>query len=264
MLTIGIPSKGLSESLVRVLHIALSNNEVEKVLVGINPGVDSTEIPEYLSSDPRVAITFHSKDLGLYGNFRYLANNATTRYFMWLCTDDSPTSELNKMLDLAVSKDYLLVIPSWDWAEYFPETTSHSVKRRPGPQPLMLSNKSVAESAIYAEPGWIFGLWDTQYLVSIFPQQNFDWLDTHLLQRVLTTKRVGLVDVIDRATIGTWEWADRRPNAVNPKGHSPFRALAFQLRVMPSLLFLWPPIFRAIYKRFGNLYRQAKALNTNK
>jgi|LauGreDrversion4_1035100.scaffolds.fasta_scaffold12367_1 hypothetical protein len=264
MLTIGIPSKGINESLVRVLRIALSNSAVEKILVGINPGSVSTEIPLNLMNDPRVAITFHSEDLGLYGNFRYLVTSTTTRYFMWLCTDDSPTSEIGKLLNLAASEDYFLVIPSWDWAEYYPDDKSHSSERQPGPQPLLISNKSIAESAIYAEPGWIFGLWNTKYLVSIFPNRNFDWLDVHILQRVLTTKRVGLVVVNDRATIGTWIWANRPPNSVNPKGHSPFRAIAFQIGIAPSLLFLWPPIFRAIYKRFGNLYRQTKVMNANK
>ena len=264
MLTIGIPSKGINESLVRVLRIAVSISEVERIHVGINPGHVSAEIPPNLLKDPRVTINLHSEDLGLYGNFRYLVTGATTRYFMWLCTDDSPTSEIGNLLKFAASKDYFLVIPSWDWAEYFPDERSHSLDRQPGPQPLLISNKSITESAIYAEPGWIFGLWNTQYLVSIFPRQDFDWLDSHILQRVLSTKRVGLVDVLDRATIGTWVWANRPPNSVNPKGHSPFRALLFQIRLAPSLLILWPPIFRAIYKRFGNLYRQTKALNANK
>lgn len=260
MLTIGIPSKGINESLVRVLGLALSNPEVVRIIVGINPGDVSTEIPSNLRNDSRVTIVHHVEDLGLYGNFRYLATNATTRYFMWLCTDDSPTSELGALLTLADSKNYFLVIPSWDWAEYFPKNTSHSLERRPGPHPMLKSNKFIAESAIYAEPGWIFGLWDTKYLVSIFPSKNFDWLDVHILQRVLATKRVGLVDVADRATIGTWEWANRPPNSVNPKGHSPYRALAYQIRIAPRLIFLWPPIFRAIYKRFGNLHRQTKTL----
>ena len=263
MLTIGIPSKGINASLIRVSQLALSFAAVERVLIGINPGQDNQTIPDSIISDPRVLIVSHSTDLGLYGNFRFLVENATSKYFMWLCTDDSPTSELSKLLQVAQSERALLVIPTWDWSEYFPQDLTHSSERTLGPLPVLKPNKSLIHSAIYAEPGWIFGMWERKYLLSIFPKRSFDWLDSHILQRVLISKGVRVVEVSQHATIGTWVWANRSPHSVKPSGHSPLSAYLYQISTAGRMLMLWPPSFRIILSRFKNLHRQTKALNSN-
>ena len=66
VLTIGIPSKGVTYSLLRVLGLSLSFPFIEEVIVGINPGVNEVKFPSSLTSDPRVKLFYHQTDLGLY------------------------------------------------------------------------------------------------------------------------------------------------------------------------------------------------------
>lgn len=261
MLTIGIPSKGVNNSLLRVLRITLSFSFVEEVLVGINPGVDNLEIPGSLSADPRVKIKYHPSDLGLYGNFRYLANEATGSSFMWLCTDDTPTPQLETLLQIANSEEINLVIPSWDSSEYFPHLQEHAKERTHGRMPSLNSNRLRVNSAIDVDPSWMFGIWDKKYLVSIFPKRNFDWLDVHILQKVLISNSVRLVEVPQPATIGTWFWANKSPHSVSPRGHSPFWAILYQFTTGLSLFILWPPSLRTILHRIVNLIKAANLLN---
>ncbi len=261
MLTIGIPSKGINDSLVRVLKLALSNVNAVEVLIGVNPGQSDSEIPAHLLLDTRVKITHHQSDLGLYGNFRFLAKNASQKYFMWLCTDDTPTNEIQSLLETAEAFSSNLVIPSWDWAEYFPDSATHSSIRNPGPLPQLRSGKDIVISALSAEPSWIFGVWRRDFLLSIFPKKSFDWLDSHLLQRVLISERVYVVDVEHRATIGTWFWKNRLPNSVHPRGHSYLMSLIFQIQTSPRFLMLWPGSLFIIPKRIKNIRRQTKDLN---
>lgn len=261
MLTIGIPSKGTSASLIRVIEIALTCKDAVEILVSINPGSKDVEISPSILADHRIKITSQTTDIGLYGNFRFLAKNASQPYFMWLCTDDTPTSSTNLLLEIADSQKANLVIPSWEYSEYSPETTSHFGRRIKGPSPNLECRKFIVESVISPEPSWIFGMWKRTYLVSIFPKRDFDWLDCHLLQKVILSGKVELVSVPDPTTIGTWTWAGKLPNSVSPTGHSPFKAYIYQLGVAPKILALWPPSVRYIYKRFVNLHKQSQNLN---
>jgi hypothetical protein len=261
MLTIGIPSKGVSESTLRVFRLALSFSFVEEVLVGINPGVDNLEIPGSLSADPRVNIIYHPSDLGLYGNFRYLANKATSSYFMWLCTDDSPTPQLETLLQVINSEKANLVIPNWDLADYFPHLQEHAKVRTPGKLPSLASNRLRVHSAMHTNPSWMFGIWDTKYLVSIFPKRSFDWLDCHILQKVLISNTVKLVQVPQPATIGTWSWANKLPHSVKASGHSASWAILYQHFTALNLISLWPPSVIPIFRRMGTLRSAARSMN---
>jgi hypothetical protein len=262
MLAIGIPSKGVGDSLLRVLSIALSFSFVEEIHVGINPGVNDLPIPTSLTSDLRVKIVYHQTDLGLYGNFRFLANEATSQYFMWLCTDDTPTPHLETLLRVANSEQAKLVIPTWVLSEYFPNLQEYAIEQVCGRMPSLNSNKLRAKSAIDVDPSWIFGVWDAKYLVSIFPKYSFDWLDVHILQRVLISNKVKSVEVPQPAIIGTWVWANKLPNSVNPSGFSPNLAILYQLVTGLYLLVLWPLGLQAILRRMLNIYRAAKMMNS--
>ena len=264
MLTIGIPSKGVSYSLHRVLGISLLFSFVDEVIVGINPGVNELDIPSSLTSDPRVKLVYHQTDLGLYGNFRFLANQASNPYFMWLCTDDTPTPQLEAVLQVAYSEQVKLVVPTWVRSEYFPHIQEHAKERECGRMPSLDSNRLRAKSALDVDPSWMFGVWQTRYLVSIFPKHNFDWLDVHILQKVLISNSVKLVEVPEPTIIGTWAWADRSPHSVKPSGHEPNLAILHQLVTAPRLLLLWPPGLRSILRRMVNLSRASKQLNTGK
>lgn len=189
--SVAIPSRGVNPSLIRVLSDALKVDGVEEILVGINPDGSKYDflLEPYLNNS-KIKFFRHKEDLGLYGNFRLLLHQSRNRYFSWLCTDDQISPSILELLNQAQKNSSNLVIPTWIWAEYYPDTLSFSMDdAKPGNYPNISSSDSTLKSIIYCEPSWIFGVWRTEYLQSIFPDASFDWLDTYLLQKVLLTGR---------------------------------------------------------------------------
>lgn len=260
-LTIAIPTRGVSTSLIRVIEHAISL-KADEIIVGINPDNKSDiELPEY--EDPRIKIFEHQNNLGLYGNFRFLVENASGIYFAWLCTDDQISSTAVSELDSFIKDAPNLVIPNWEWVEYHPNPspyfdTTHRIK---GVYPNLESKKGLVDSALHSEPSWIFGIWKTSYLQKIFPKKDFDWLDTHLLQKVLVTRKVKIVSTEQPTLIGTWHWAGKIPGSVNQKGHNPIRAILRQLGTAPRLLILDPKCGNKIFLRIKFLVLSAFKMN---
>jgi hypothetical protein len=260
-LTVGIPSRGINSSLHRVIEHALSL-EADEILVAINPGGNEIDdLSKY--SDPRLRITFHKEDLGLYGNFRFLVKQANSEFFSWLCTDDHISPEIPRLLkDFHTSQDNL-IIPSWFWAEYNSQSNNlfDLTNMRKGTLPDLSSSKTIVQSALHSEPSWIFGIWRTAYLLSIFPSRDFDWLDTHLLQKVLLSRKVSVVSVANPTIIGTWHWASKVPNSVSQKGHSPWIAIYNQVILMPRLILKSPTCFWSIVLRIRFLIMSSRSMN---
>lgn len=260
-LTIGIPSKGVDESLMRAIKHAQSLN-VDQILVGINPG-NSVTSELYELEDPRVRVIFYKEDLGLYGNFRYLASRAEETFFAWLCTDDAISPEVPEMVRKFENTNVNLIIPSWVWAEYHPGSNDpfDLANTTAGVYPDLHSIESIIDSALMCEPSWIFGVWRTNFLNNVFPKRNFDWLDTFLLQKALLTSLV-TVYVTDTPTIiGTWNWANKVPRPVSSRGHNPFLAIVYQIMLLPTFIYKHPRSISDIWKRLVFLLRQSRYLN---
>jgi hypothetical protein len=230
--TIGVPSKGISPSTVRVIGEALRVPHIDRVLVSINPGIHSEEIPLYIREDSRVTLYFQNSDLGLYGNFRFLLSVCETDKFMWLCTDDSPTLEVQKLADSLDISSSFLAVPSWVWDEYHPDELKFDGSPTLGVYPPSKVVSSKAGRFVYPEPSWIFGLWNTNHLRAIFPKRDFDWLDVHLLQTVMIQGQVISVKTDTVMTIGTWMWANKLPNAISLNGPFSFFAIIYQLKIL--------------------------------
>lgn len=112
MLTIGIPSKGINFPLLKTIERVRCISEATEIIVSINPGDKGQYSLAEFIDDARLKIIYQERDLGLYGNFRYLANVATNPYFIWNCTDDLISKDLQYMIDAAESKKLDLVIPN--------------------------------------------------------------------------------------------------------------------------------------------------------
>jgi len=262
MLTVGIPSRGITKSLVSTIEKVIKISIVDRIVVSINPTDTNFCSLDQLPIDDRIQYHIQKVDLGLYGNFRFLLNSAQSKYFMWLCTDDAPTTNLELVLKSAEDHHLYLAIPNWSWAEYDPLNCTHSVIRKSGWLPDMDNPTSLVDSAVFAEPSWIFGIWNREFLGSIFPVKNFDWLDVHILQCALLSKKVGAVAADTEMIIGTWEWANKRPNSVKPNRHSPYLALLYGVPISLRLILLSPRRFRVILRRFKSLIGQARVLNS--
>jgi hypothetical protein len=261
--SIAIPSRGVNASLIRVLREAQLLGGVDEILIGINPdrSSPSSHLEPFLV-DSRIKVFYHEKDIGLYGNFRFLLMQSTSEFFSWLCTDDH-VSESTPALLLEIEKNFLnLAIPSWKWAEYYPETLSHSLSdAKPGHYPSISCPDSTLKSIIYCEPSWIFGIWRTNYLSSIFPKSDFDWLDTYLLQKVILTRKVAHINVQDPMIIGTWHWKSKIPSSVNGHSHNPYPAIFRQVLISPAISFLSIRAPRLIFQRCKSLVNQSKSMS---
>ncbi len=252
-ISIGIPSKGINKSTLRVIGQALNISGVSEVLVSVNPGEMIEVLSNEIVMDPKVKVTFHEKDLGLYGNFRYLAKSASSEKFMWLCTDDSPSFEL---LELSESMDIngaMLAIPTWSWAEYRPETCSFEDKSISGLIPPEIDDEAYPHATTYPEPSWIFGLWDAAFLRQIMPFVDFDWLDVHILQQALLSGKVIYVNTTSPMIIGTWNWANKKPNSLKSTGPHSRGAIFYQLLSLPKFASLGFIAFFSACKRVRTL-----------
>lgn len=209
---------------------------------------------EYLNFDNLVTITTHSENLGLYGNFRFLAQKCRTEFFAWVPLDDCPPTDLVRFLtnsdkpdlnaDLFYTRHVLIEAscPSASQCAALDVSKAH--------QPIDMS------LAYSPDPSAIFGVWRAAWLVENFPRQDFDWLDTYLLSKVILLGQVALKDGVR----GIGFQLGRSPHSVNGKFHSPngwsWRTLclaaksrnirgifqAFTGRLVPSLI----SIFRYI------------------
>jgi hypothetical protein len=156
-----------------------------------------------------------------------------------------------------------LIIPTWFWAEYHPQGKSFFdlTNKITGTLPDLTTSRTTVDAALHSEPSWIFGIWRTTYLQSIFPKRNFDWLDTHLLQKALLSRKVSLMPVENPTIIGTWHWANKVPNSVSLKGHNPWLAIFHQVTLLPGLILKSPGSFWSIVLRIRFLIISARGMN---
>ena len=89
-LEIGIPAwKDMSTALIKARQLR-TGGFTGKVHVSVNEHESpSVEMLAKFSS-LNVRLTTHVKNIGLYGNFRYLLNESSARHFCWLALDDEP------------------------------------------------------------------------------------------------------------------------------------------------------------------------------
>lgn len=259
-LTIGIPSKGINASLIGAINHALTLHPSE-IIVAINPGKNETDLPSLFRDNPSIHFFFHQRDLGLYGNFRFLIRQAKSRFFCFNCVDDRVCPQA---MEVVSENDCDLVIPSWVWAEYYPMDISHDRHWEKGPMPSIETNSAKVKSSIYAEPSWIFGIWKTKFLLDIFPKHNFDWLDVYLLQTTILTGNILVRNMQLPTIIGTWNWANRPPNSVNGKKHNLTLYLLFSLKNFLRFLKLNPKCWKELVLYLRHLFLQTKSLNNSK
>ncbi len=261
MLTIGVPTKGTSLSLLRVLEFCHQLSKDYQVLVSINPGNTDVEIPGKYFEASNFKFFWQKDDLGLYGNFRFLLQNAETRLFCWFCIDDNISSDIADICQHAIDTQSDLTITSWQLDEYDMKSARYEGNAVFGDLPNLTNSYNRMLASLNIDPSWMFGVWKTGYLQNIFPRADFDWLDCDLLQNVLINGQVSIFTSANPALIGTHYKLNRKPNAVNTRGHSSKYAILKQLARFPRYFRFGPLVMKLVLIRCWTLYNYSRELN---
>lgn len=179
--TVGIPTYNNAPTLRRAVESVLAQTRPDvQVHISDNCSTDGTaEVCRALvAADPRVICTRQEKNLGHYGNFRFLLQQAQTPYFMWLAGDDTiAPSYIARTLAVLEQDPGVVTCVS---RVRFIQPNGVPVLAK-GTCPLMAD--TVANLAKYlADPydnSRIFGLHRTEALQRAFPPDRgmiaFDW-----------------------------------------------------------------------------------------
>lgn len=204
-LTIGIPAYRDYERAIEVARNLRAHGHSGPILVSVN---DCKKIPDDCldaAHNAKIQMYAQVENLGLYGNFRWLANRCSTKQFMWLALDDEvPTAILNNQTLNQGPTTLIFCSP------VMVDPTGSS-------DPYTISDPLKSEDIFNPHPSAIFGIWDTEWLVKNFPKRDFDWLDTYLLTRAVVRGR-GVVQIPGWRVIGN---SPKTPHRVNGKYHVP-------------------------------------------
>lgn len=190
---VGLPVRNNYLEAVATVKRALQIVGVTSVHVSVNePGNLGEKFLALPDIDPRVRVTLQDRDLGLYGNLRFLANAARSYYFSWLCYDDAPPTDL---LTSAIRSDSegggtkALFVPTMG-QQHFNDVDQWHGELEVWPL-FDYTMKPRAEKLFLGfRTHYIYGVWKRQFLTDIFPSKNFDWLDALLLARTISDEKI--------------------------------------------------------------------------
>jgi hypothetical protein len=157
-------------------------------------------------------VYLHTDDKGLYGNFKFLLDKIETSHFMWVALDDSPPSKLwTSKWRPGSSTD--LVIGNMNLTEFSKGAFGEVIER-------IDSSDFFTCDELNIQPGFIFGIWKTEFARKVWPNNAMDWLDTYIL---LCARIQGIV--VQHHDAGPWTigHTSKSPHRVNGKFHNPIR-----------------------------------------
>jgi hypothetical protein len=124
------------------------------------------------STDPLLLVSLQEGNLGLYGNFRFLAKASEAKFFMWLALDDEP--DWVAIGAIQSGQTGFILCYSRHFLKIAAREGSAAIIYGPI-DPLKPSN------VFNFDPSAIFGAWDSTWLTANFPDSDFDWLDSYIL-----------------------------------------------------------------------------------
>lgn len=175
--------------------------------------------------DPRVKVKLQPKDLGLYGNLRFLSKISSEPWTIFCALDDQLSAEILDALattrlpsgaNLIVFDQVLCEVCVEDDGTYSVVEVGTKIAEFAGKS----SGQAIEWQCLEPPPAWIFGLWRTHYLRDIFPRLDFNWLDTMILSRAIAEQSVYHQSMPKPARIGFLR--DRPPHPVGKNWRNPF------------------------------------------
>jgi hypothetical protein len=196
------------------------------LLVSINDSArDLNDDETSLFKNLGCTVYTHRQNLGLYGNFKFLADNTNTSHFAWVALDDIPSRDILK--DWLPNLSATLTIGRI-------EVRNYSAKEH-GRLLESISTDAFFESNPFSiNPSFLFGIWKTDFIRTAWTEKSMDWLDTYILLQARIQGPVETIVVEDPWIIGA---TNKSPHKVNGKFHLPimwglevFKLDIFQLK----------------------------------
>ena len=203
--------------------------DVNEILISVNsPGSQSRIFLELQRLDARIRVFLQENNLGLYGNFRFLAQQAKCEYFFWNCVDDYiPSSFLAAFFDLDehTRAKYQLFAPP---VQRIPFDYSSGEWIHPKTDGMLNSEFTLTlndqRDMFNFNPSFIFGIWKKSAFLGLVPSTDFDWLDTLLLTKLYM--RGGIYTLNSQTPVSIGTRTPRSTNHVNGKYHNPIPWIA--------------------------------------
>lgn len=213
-LTIAIPVLSDVDSAIRKVRAVRGAGFGGRIIVSINSwGVekDSKDIQlQFKLLDCEIHL--HKNNKGLYGNFKFLLDQVETSHFMWTALDDVPPAKiLESSWRVGLAAD--LVIGDLNLMEF------NSGEFGPTVESINASSFFLCDE-LQIHPGFVFGVWRTEFVREVWPKSPMDWLDTYILLCARTNGTVKVAEVKDPWTIGQ---SQKAPHKVNGRFHNPIR-----------------------------------------
>ena len=238
-ISIGIPVKDNLFLALQTVNRAILIPNVGEILVSINSFSSDLSDLELLKIDSRVRVFIHKENIGLYGNFLFLAQNATLDYFIWNCVDDSLGNSFTKDFHKRLMKhpSSKLFIPYFGTAEFDSKFSKWEPLAKHYLVPPVRRYSDRLRVSRGVEPSWIFGIWNRNYLLGIFPKMPFDWLDVHLLQRVILDGQAFPLENHNPLMVGTtYRYGKTSGAPVASSGHSAWKYFLHSLPLVRHFL----------------------------
>jgi hypothetical protein len=131
---------------------------------------------------------------------------------MWVALDDSPPDGLlnshwkpNPHVDLTIGRIDLTEFSFRGFGRVIEEIDASSFS---------------SSDALQIHPGFVFGVWRTEFVRQVWPQHSMDWLDTFILLCARTNGRVELAEALGPWILGH---SNKAPHKVNGRFHNPLR-----------------------------------------
>jgi glycosyltransferase involved in cell wall biosynthesis len=196
--SIGLPVYNGGESLRRAIDALLvqSHRHFELIISdNASADLDTQRITEeYARRDSRIRLTRQSKNLGAFGNFIWVLNQARGEYFMWAAHDDCWSSNYIEALAnrLDEESDAVLATPRSQVATTRRNGAEEqeTVRAAPntGPDATLAQYIDEFKSCL-----WIYGLYRTEWLKTAAPEwMQYPWFsgDVIWLWGVLLKERI--------------------------------------------------------------------------
>jgi len=173
--TIGLPVYNGAEYLEQALaSLSAQSLPGVQLLISDNASTDATPdiLAEWAAKDPRMKCYRQSQNIGAFANFKWVLNNASSRWFAFAAHDDlwSPNFVESLFNAITAKPGFVLAIPQIVTVS----EDGHEDAPRLMPEEIATASRTGRIRCALREVcgGWFYGLWDRHSLISAIQQTS--------------------------------------------------------------------------------------------